>query len=94
MGIAVRRRYSRIPYWNLQNIIHRLISENKNIGYRQVTVRLRLMGHQVRRANVIQTIAEIFGPRNQRRRVARRVYRVRAQLSIVHIDGNHKISRK
>jgi hypothetical protein len=52
------------------------------------------MGHHVRRATVLQVISEVFGARNQRRRIVRREYRVRAPLSVVHIDGNHKLAKK
>ena len=85
MAISVKGRYSRIPDRELEHIINTLITENNNIGYRQIVVRLRTMGHIVRRQTVLQIIRFLFGARNQQMRIVRREYRVRAPLSVVHI---------
>ena len=96
LAISVKGRYSRIPDRELEQIINTLITENNNIGYRQIVVRLRTMGHIVRRQTVLRIIRYLFGARNQQMRIVRREYRVRAPLSVthIHIDGNHKLSKK
>jgi FKBP-type peptidyl-prolyl cis-trans isomerase 2 len=52
---------------------------------------LSSMAVHVSRARVREAMISSVGRRQLYRRIARRVYSVRGPLSLVHLDGNHKL---
>ena len=89
--ITVRESYSLISAEALQVLIYEICTENPRLGVKMVLNRLHAMGHRVQRTRVRDAMALLFGQRQRNRRLKRRVYSVRAPLSVIHFDGNHNL---
>ncbi len=63
------------------------------VGEKFINGRLRQMDIYVRRSTLRETIKAVAGTRPRPGRLRRREYYVRAPLSLVHLDGNHKLIR-
>nr|CAH0105776.1 unnamed protein product [Daphnia galeata] len=69
----------------------RNLHRKRKLGVKMVLNRLHAMGHRVQRTRVRDAMALLFGQRQRNRRLKRRVYSVRAPLSVIHFDGNHNL---
>ena len=58
---------------------------------KMVLNRLHAMGHRVQSTRVRDAMSLLFGQRQRNLRLKRRVYSVRAPLSVIHFDGNHNL---
>lgn len=90
-GITVRDHYSLISTADLEFLVRQICTENSAIGEVSVRSRLRSYRFNVQRARVCVAINTKVGHFVQPRRIMRRVYYVRAPLSVIHLDGNHKL---
>ena len=90
-GITVRSRFSDISTRQLENYVYQIVTENNNLGEVSVRSRLGQMGLKVQRRRVREAIKKTVGHLIQPRRIRRRQYFVRSPLSLLHIDGNHKL---
>lgn len=92
-GISVRALYSNISSEELESLVFQIHQENSSLGVKMIVSRLFAMGYRVQRQRVRDAMQKLFGSRQVNRRLKRRTYCVRAPLSVVHIDGNHKLIR-
>jgi hypothetical protein len=92
-GIRVRNRYSLISTADLESLVRQICTENSALGEVSVRSRLGHYGFNVQRGRVRAAIDATVGHIVQPRRIMRRVYYVRAPLSVIHLDGNHKLVR-
>ncbi|XP_059212948.1 uncharacterized protein LOC131991512 [Centropristis striata] len=97
-GISVAGSYSSMPDQELNSLVREIKAEMPHIGYRLVQGRLRSLGHRLQwnrvkaamhRVDAAGTIARL----TQVGCVVRRSYSVKAPLSLVHVDTNHKLIR-
>lgn len=91
LGISVKNQYSDISDENLEALVLQIHNENPLIGERFMLHRLGAMGYMVQRARVRRAIHAVIGPRHLAPAIVRRRYSVRAPLSVVHVDGYHKL---
>ena len=90
-GVYVRQKYSRIPQDDLERMVYEIGTENPNLGEKLTSARLAQMGFLVQRDRVRAAITAVFGHRNFRRRLKRRVYAVRGPRSLYHTDTCHHL---
>ena len=93
LGLSVSGEYSQIADEDLDALVLQITTENPLLGERLILHRLGAMGHMVRRRTLRQSLRLVAGRRNLPPPIARRRYSVRAPLSLIHIDGNHKLIR-
>ena len=82
----------------LTNISKKIIRDFPNIGYRSVKGHLANIGHIIQQNRIKESMRRVDFEGVLFRRfllkpVQRRVYNVRAPLSLWHIDGYHKLIR-
>ena len=75
----------------LESLAFQICTENQNVGAVMLRARLSAMGVHVSRAKVRAAMIAAVGRRTLYRKIARRVYSVRGPLSLLHLDGNHKL---
>lgn len=92
-GISVRGAYTHLRAQQLESVVRQVLLENPLLGEVMVWNRLFAMGIRVRREQVRQAMHSVVGHRRLPPAIARRRYSVRAPLSVIHIDGNHKLIR-
>ncbi|XP_035988953.1 uncharacterized protein LOC118561136 [Fundulus heteroclitus] len=97
-GISVRGSYSSMPDEELDNVVRSIKAQMPHLGYRLVMGRLRSLGHRIQWSRVKASMHRVDGTGALSRLtqlgcVVRRSYSVRAPLSLVHVDTNHKLIR-
>lgn len=93
LGLSVRGEKSRISNADLEVLVIQIINENPLLGEVLVWNKLCAMGICLTRDRVRRAIHATVGPRTIAPAISRRRYNVRAPLSIIHLDGNHKLIR-
>ncbi|XP_048010685.1 uncharacterized protein LOC125262115 [Megalobrama amblycephala] len=97
-GLSVSDSYSTIGDQELDMLVTNIKSQMPHVGYRLMMGRLRSLGYKIQwsrlRASMHRVDAVgIFSRMTQLGCVVRRKYSVRAPLSLVHVDTNHKLIR-
>lgn len=92
-GLSVRGLYTDVTDFQLEDLVRQISRENDALGEKMLRQRLSQLGIRVQRRRLRQAIRNTTGPQLLHRRVKRRVYKVRGPLSMVHLDGNHKLIR-
>lgn len=68
--------------------MYQIVTENTNLGEVSIRSRLCALGLKIQRQRVRDTIKNTAGHLFQPRKI---INKVRAPLSLLHIDGNHKL---
>lgn len=97
-GISVAGSYSTMSDQELDTLVSEIKADMPHIGYRLVMGRLRSLGHRIQWSRVKAAMHRvdsvgILTRLTQLGCVVRRSYSVRAPLSLVHVDTNHKLIR-
>jgi len=90
------RLFSEISDQNLEEILESYFSREPNAGEVMAMGFLRSQGIYIQRHRLRSCIHRVLGTRVRQmrlNRIARRKYSVPGPLSLVHIDGNHKLIR-
>ncbi|MED6295338.1 hypothetical protein CHARACLAT_030719 [Characodon lateralis] len=87
-----------LPDEELDNLVVAIKAEMPNVGDRLVMGRLRSLGHRIQWSRVKAAMHGVdetgsLSRLTQLGCVVRRTYCVRAPLSLVHVDTNHKLIR-
>lgn len=90
-GLSVGSRFSDISSTQLKNYVYQIVTENTNLGEVSIRSRLCALGFKVQRQRVRDTIKNTACHLVQPRKIIIRKYKVRAPLSLLHIDGKHKL---
>lgn len=90
-GLSVGSRFSDISTHQLESYVYQIVTENNNLSEVSVRSLLGQMGFKVQRGRVREAIKNTVGHLIQPRRIRRRKFAVRSPLSLMHIDGNHKL---
>ncbi len=93
LGLTVRSQYSDISFEDLESLVFQITNENPRMGEHMMLYRLGAMGFKVKRQQLRDAIHSVAGGRTIAPAIKRRQYSVRAPLSLVHVDGNHKLIR-
>ena len=96
IGLRVSDLYSALPDNELDIIVNEILIQFPNSGYRMMTGHLKRRGIRVQQHRLRESLHRI-SPASIATRwnasITRRVYSVRAPLSLWHIDGLHKMIR-
>lgn len=97
-GITVRGTYSQLTDEELDNLVVEIKTTSPHSGYRMMRGHLKALGHRVQWSRVCDSMngvdsAGIFARMSQLGHVVRRSYSVKAPLSLMHLDTNHKLIR-
>lgn len=97
-NISVNQLYSQLCDADLDDLVHTILSQNPNAGYRRMIGLLKARGHRVQWTKVRASMhrvdtAGIVARISQLGCVVRRTYSVPRPRSLVHIDTNHKLIR-
>ncbi|KAF3839049.1 hypothetical protein F7725_017766 [Dissostichus mawsoni] len=90
-GISVSGSYSTMSDQELDMLVSEIKAQMPQIGYRLVMGRLRSLGHRVQWSRMKAAMHRVDAAGILARCVVRRTYSVRASLSLVHVDTNHKL---
>ena len=97
-GLSVRSTYSRIDNRKLDQMIHNILTEFPNTGYRRMTRFLMSRGLRIQQCRIREAMRRV-NPGGvilralELRIIHRRRYQVYGPLALWHIDGNHKLIR-
>ncbi|XP_057216817.1 uncharacterized protein LOC130570501 [Triplophysa rosa] len=96
--LSVSDSYSTLSDQELDMLVSNIKSEMPHVGYRLMMGRLRSLGHRIQWSRLRASMHRIdavgvFSSMTQLGCIVRRKYSVRAPLSLVHVDTNHKLIR-
>ncbi|XP_031563975.1 uncharacterized protein LOC116299457, partial [Actinia tenebrosa] len=95
-GLRVSGTFSKLSDEQLDSIVMQAQRDNPNIGIRMLKGHLQSLGHRIQRARICSSLRRTDPTgvmQRWKKTIKRRQYRVRAPLSLWHIDGNHKLIR-
>eukprot|EP00112_Aurelia_sp_Birch-Aquarium-sp1_P027020 Seg997.11 transcript_id=Seg997.11/GoldUCD/mRNA.D3Y31 product="hypothetical protein" protein_id=Seg997.11/GoldUCD/D3Y31 len=92
------RQHDPLSDMELDTIVSEILGTFPNCGYRQMKGHLTAKGLHIQWSRITDSMRRVFPEGILMRTlgltaVRRRVYSVRAPLSLWHIDGNHKLIR-
>ena len=94
-GLCVRALYSELTDEELDTIVRKIKDVFPNCGYRLLQGHLLRQGYRVPQMQVRHSLHRVDGgvAISWASFVQRRKYSVQSPLSLLHVDGNHKLIR-